>query len=200
VDRVSNESLLEAGLSLMAQARQPLEKVSTGTRAMMFKKKNGETVRVRTCNDHVLVVVADSPKPTAKLNIEGTDSLLIVMPESPRVSGPVIAYLVPTAIAVKDVRKAHAEWLASSPKTKGGNRTWNIWFGESDKSGGFARHWASYRLAGYASTLQNAAAAKPPHVTSPSGKLGAVIADAKRSIAEAAGVPIEAVKISVELH
>ena len=96
---------------------------------MQYALPNGETVRVRTCNDHVLVALAASARKGAALNIEGTDHLLVVMPEIPRTGGSVIAYLVPTEIAVEAVRTTHADWLASNPNTKGKNRTWNIWFG-----------------------------------------------------------------------
>jgi len=188
--RIPNEALLEVGLTLMMRAGRPLERLKTNTRSMQYALPNGETVRVRTCNDHVLVALAASARKGSALNIEGTDHLLIVMPEIPRTAGAVIAYLVPTPVAVEAVRTTHADWLASNPNTKGKNRTWNIWFDEASKAGGFAKKWAMYRLPGSASTLKSTAA---------SGTLGDVIAAAKQQIATAAGVPIDAVKITVEL-
>ena len=71
---------------------------------MLYKMSDGQTVRVRTCNDHVLIAVADSPNPGARLNIEGTDWLLIVMPEVERTAGNIVAYLVPVQEAVAEVR------------------------------------------------------------------------------------------------
>ena len=85
--RVPNEELLEVGLSLMKRANRPLERLKTNTRSMQYALPNGETVRVRTCNDHVLVALAASARKGAALNIEGTDHLLIVMPEIPRTAG-----------------------------------------------------------------------------------------------------------------
>lgn len=199
-DKVSNQALLEAGIAAMKSVGKQMEKIPTSSRAMKYQLGNGETVRVRTCNDHVLVVLADSTEDTATLNIEGTDYLLIVMPEVPRVAGPVIAYFVPTPIAVSAVRQARADWLNSKPSTKGNNRTWNIWFDDGPPScSGFAIKWAKYRLphteasliAGY---VENSA------YTRTSRPLGTVIAEARKAIAEAAGVAIEAVKISVELE
>ena len=70
-------------------------------------------------NDHILIVVADKPAVGARLNIEGTDWLLIVMPEAERKAGNVVAYLVPTNEAVEAVRKGHLAWLSSNPNTKG---------------------------------------------------------------------------------
>jgi hypothetical protein len=197
--RVSNESLLEAGLTLMQEAGRPLERLPTNSRAMKFSLSNGETVRVRTCNDHVLVVLADRAEQGASLNIEGTDYLLIVMPEVPRTVGPVRAYFLPTSVAVEAARRTHAEWLASQPSTRGNNRTWNLWFSdEVAKGGGFGRIWSQYRLPGRASTAATRSAADA-RVPGEGRSLGAVIAEARKSIAEAAGVPIDAVKITVAL-
>lgn len=198
MDKVSNRELLDAGLSLMRGAGKPLDKMPTASRAMKYRLANGETVRVRTCNDHVLVVVAESTRKDAALNIEGTDHLLIVMPEVPREPGPVIAYLVPTATAVRSVRKAHSEWLDSNPATKGNNLTWNVWFGEAAKSGGFANKWSQYRLPGRASTLaRNSISENTSNEVRP---LGLVIVEARKAIAAAAGVSVDAVKITVELN
>ncbi len=105
----------------MRQNGMPLEKIQSGGRSMIYRRPDGQTVRVRTCNDHVLVVLADRPDEPAKLNIENTDHILIVMPETPRMRGRVHAYLVPTDDAVQAVRTAHAQWLAANPSTKGQN-------------------------------------------------------------------------------
>lgn len=198
-NRVSNQALLEAGLKAMDAAGKPLQKMQTSSRAMKYKLSNGETIRVRTCNDHVLVVIADSPEESATLNIEGTDHLLIVMPEIPRMDGLIIAYFVPTGVAAAAIRRSHADWLASNPATKGNNRTWNIWFDDGPAmSGGFANKWSQYRLATNASTID--VSADSNRITTGANRpLGAVIAAARKSIAEAAGVSVEAVKISVAL-
>lgn len=199
VNRVSNQTLLEAGLSAMRATGNPMQKLPTSSRAMKYQLASGEIVRVRTCNDHVLVTLADSAEEDAALNIEGTDHLLIVMPEVPRTEGSVIAYFVPTPIAEKAVRQAHADWLNSKPSTKGNNRTWNIWFDDGAAPfSGFARKWSQYRLPVEISTVaisspNNGALARDNRT------LGAVIAEARKAIADAAGVAIEAVKISVAL-
>ena len=199
-DKVSNQALVAAGIDAMKAADRPMRKIQTNSRAMKFELSNGETVRVRTCNDHVLVVLADSTEKNATLNIEGTDHLLIVMPEIPRTDGPVIAYFVPTRVAVMAVRDAHADWLNSDPSTKGNNRTWNIWFSEgTSTSNGFANKWEKYRLLTAASTPAGAAHSEDGNRRRETRPLGAVIAEARKAIAEAAGVSIEAVKISVVL-
>lgn len=195
--KVPNEELLEAGLQLMAQTGKPLERIQTRGRSMIYRTSTGSTVRVRTCNDHVLVALADAPVEGARLNIEGTDELLIVMPEVPRVRGPTVAYLVPTEVAAEAVRKCHANWLATNPDTNGKNRTWNIWFSDDapEKSNGFARKWAEYRLPGTSDL--NAHKASTEQTTGQS--LGEVIAEARRRIASAAGISESAVKITLEL-
>lgn len=195
--KVPNDELLEAGLRLMEQAGKPLERVQTKSRSMIYRTPTGSTVRVRTCNDHVLVALADAPVAGARLNIEGTDELLIVMPEVPRVRGSTLAYLVPTEVAADAVRKCHADWLASNPETKGENRTWNIWFSDDApaKSNGFARKWAKYRLPG----TSDLSIRKAPTEQTSGLSLGEVIAEAKRRIASAAGISESAVKITLEL-
>ncbi len=197
--KVDNKALLAAGLTLMEQSGRQLRKQQTNSRAMIYSLRDGATVRVRTCNDHILVVVAETPASGAKLNIEGTDHLLIIMPETPRTDGNVVAYFLPTNVAILAARQAHKEWLASNPATKGNNRTWNIWFEEHEtRSGGFARKWAKYRLPGAISTAARGSIAQESAGLE-SKSLGSVIANARRQIAEAAGVPIESVKISVAL-
>jgi hypothetical protein len=194
---VANHALVDAGLALMKSTGRPLTRVDTRSRAMIFRLESGELVRIRTCNDHILVVLADSPKPDAGLNIEGTDHLLIIMPRVPRTEGPIDAYLVPTRIAVEAARRTHSEWLASKPTTHGNNRTWNLWFDDTPKAGGFAKSWSKYRLPGEASTLVGQRDKSPQQGTR---TLGEVIAAARHEIASAAGVSIEAVKISVALE
>ena len=198
-NKVSNQSLLNAGLTAMQSVGRSVKKIQTNSRAMKYQLDNGETLRVRTCNDHVLVVLAESAEEGASLNIEGTDHLLIVMPEEPRTNGSVIAYFVPSAVAVKAVREAHADWLKSNPSTKGNNRTWTIWFDEGPTTNsGFAKKWSQYRLPANVSTLSIGPSDKdiPSQNNRP---LGTVIAEARKAIAEAAGVTVEAVKISVTL-
>lgn len=198
-NKVSNQVLLAAGLKAMQEVGKPMQKIQTNSRSMKYQLSNGETVRVRTCNDHVLVVLADSAEENATLNIEGTNHLLIVMPDVPRMEGLVIAYFVPTTIAVTAVRQAHTDWLASNPLTKGNNRTWNIWFDDGPAmSGGFANKWAEYRLPTKISTI-DVGTPSDSVVIRDNKSLGAVIAAARKAIAEAAGVSEAAVKISVAL-
>ena len=196
--RIPNESLVQAGLQLMQQAGKPMERVQAKGRAMIYRTPGGESVRVRTCNDHVLIVLADQDDPDkARLNVEGTDYVLIVMPERPRTPGPVVGYLIPTGVVSEAVRSSHRHWLATSPNTKGDNRTWNLWFNTNSlpEASGFREKWGAYRLGGVASA---GLTAPLPTAGSPVKKLGEVIALAKHEIAEAAGVPIERVKISID--
>jgi hypothetical protein len=200
-DRVPNEALGQAGLHLMKQAGKPLERIKSNGRAMMYQMPDGATVRLRTCNDHLLVVLADADDPdTARLNVEGTDYLLIVMPERQRTPGPVVGYLVPAAIVANAARSTHKEWLATRPNTKGDNRTWNLWFNKDgpSKANNFAEKWSQYRLSGSASAGL-AVAAGSLSSTSPPMKLGDVIALAKIQIAEAAGVSADRVKITIDV-
>ncbi|MEJ8835583.1 hypothetical protein [Ramlibacter sp. AN1133] len=197
MDRVPNDKLVEAALAMTAAVGKPLTRLQTGTRAMKYSMADGKTVRIRTCNDHVLVVLASSAEDDATLNIEGTDYLLVAMPEVPRRDGPVVAYFLPTSVAVADVRSAHTQWLQSGPATRGNNKTWNLWFDDGPPGcSGFAERWAQYRLP----TFKTPAKRSDASVLGAGGKtLGDVIARARAEIAAAAGVPVEAVKITVAL-
>ncbi len=198
-ERIDNEVLLQAGLELMRQNGKPLTRLPSKGRAMLFKLEDGQSVRARTCNDHILIAVADRPTEDAKLNIEGTDWLLIVMPEIRRTHGNVLGYLVPTEEAVEEVRRAHREWLATNPATKGGNTTWNLWFDHdgTGKANDYAEKWAKYRLEGTIATgeVVNVEAAPAGEA---GGNLKAEVRTAQGRIARAAGVLPEAVRISID--
>jgi hypothetical protein len=198
--KVPNAELLQAGLELMRQTGKPLERQKTKGRAMIYTTPEAQTVRVRTCNDHVLITVANSAEEGAALNIEGTDYLLILMPETPRTRGPIVGYLVPTEAAVQAARATHKEWLASNPRTSGHNRTWNIWFDDTEPAqlGGYGRKWARYRVLGSLDIRPPARSQSIPKTNGPI-KLGEVIANAKRAIAAVAGVPESSVRITIDL-
>jgi len=195
--RIDNDVLLDAGLKLMEANGKPLKKIQSTGRSMLFELPNRETVRARTCNDHILIVLADHPGEDAKLNIEGTDWLLIVMPEVERTPGKVIVYLVPTPVALEAVRTTHKQWLSTNPRTNGSNTTWNLWFDEDgpEKANAFATKWASYRLKGSSETLHSA---NDQQMNSEPVNVKAEVEAARLRISKAAGVPPEAVKIIVD--
>ena len=170
---------------------------------MLYEMPNGESVRLRTCNDHILIVVADKPAGDARLNIEGTDWLLIVMPEIERTAGRILGYLVPTKEAVEAVRRSHEAWLSSAPNTKGSNTTWNIRFDRDGSAGksrdakhGYADKWAKHRLQGEVSSTETG--------KTQGGSVGktetikTVVEAARQRIARVAAVSPEAVKISID--
>jgi hypothetical protein len=209
--RIPNDDLLAAGLDLMQQNGMTLTKIDSFGRSMMYKLTDSKSVRVRTCNDHILIVLADKPSKDAKLNIEGTDYLLIVMPEVERTPGKVKAYLVPTKVAVEASRKGQQVWLDSNPNTKGDNRTWNLWFRKDANEqpniwNDYATKWAEYQLKGQAFTrsvnvpvngLNAVAAANSVTATGTDGSFKAVIETARQMVSNAAGVPLDAVKITI---
>lgn len=194
--RVDNNALLTEGLELMRANGKPLTKLPRFGRAMRYSLPNGETVRVRTCNDHILIVVADRPSSEANLNIEGTDWLLVVMPEIERTPGKVVAYLVPTHVAVDAARTTHKAWLDTNPNTAGSNTTWNLWFSEYGpaKANNFATKWSQYRLTGEG----EATYATVPDDISQTGSVKAEVEAARQRISKAAGVSPAAVKITIE--
>lgn len=196
--KVENGILLRTGLEIMEQSGNPLEKLPSNGRSMKYKMPTGETVRARTCNDHILVVVAASPETDSRLNIEGTDWLLIVMPEEERTPGPVAAFLVPTKVAIAEVRRNHEKWLATNPQTRGNNTTRNLWFAASGpkKANNYFQKWAKFRLEGQVSTLDFAGSANEDQAHG--GNIKAAVEAARERLANLAGVPPQAVKISID--
>jgi hypothetical protein len=198
VDKVESSALIKAGLTAMTSAGKALTRVPSRGRAMIYALPNGETVRMRTCNDHVLIVVGDRPTADAKLNIEGTDWILMTMPQVERMPGNVDCYLLPTSEVEAEARRTHQEWLDGNPKTGGDNKTWNLWF-KSDgpgKANDYARKWQRYKLK-----------AAPAVDTDPrsetrngTGNVKAEVESARKRIAEAAGVPVEAIKITINFE
>jgi len=187
--RVENQVLAKAGLDAMARAGKPLTPLKSKGRARIYCMSNDETVRVRTCNDPVLIVRADRDAPDAKLNIEGTDWLLFVMLEG----GNAVSYLLPTEEVVGEARRTHWEWRDTNPNTKGDNKTWNLWFDKDapTKANGYGTKWAKY-------SLDISSMASHAVVTNNGGRqpnLMTEVEDARQRLAQAAGVPIEAIRI-----
>jgi hypothetical protein len=194
--RVPNENLLQAGIELMRKNGKPLARVAGTGRSMIYELPNHESVRVRTCNDHLLIVLAKSPAKDARLNVDGTKWLLVVMPEVERTPGNALAYLLPSEVAVKAARESHQAWLDTNPKSNG-NVTWNLWFGGdgTDKPhNNFEKKWQQYRLPGVATVGH---AARLPEVGD-AGDVKSEVESAKLRISRAAGVVPEAVKISID--
>ncbi len=186
-------------MAAMRQCGKPLSRLPSKGRAMLYVLPNGETVRMRTCNDHVLIVVGDRPTSDAKLNIEGTDWLLVAMPEVERTPGKVNVYLLPTSEVETEARRTHQDWLDSNPNTKGDNKTWNLWF-RSDgpsKANDYAARWARYLLDSVVDARASAATSSPGQ---PEGNVKAEVENARRRIAEVAGVPLEAVKVTINFE
>ena len=197
VERVESDALVAAGLEVMRLNGKPLTKIESKGRSRLYKISNGQTVRVRTCNDHVLIIVADNPSTDAKLNIEGTDWLLIIMPEEERMAGKILAYLVPADEAASEARRTHKEWLNTNPGTKGDNRTWNLWFRANGpgKANNYASKWSKYKLKTDASVIpENNGLDRSDAPTN----INLEVDQARQRIAKAAGVPVSSVKITID--
>ena len=197
--RVSNRVLLGAALKLMRENGHSLTDKYSAGRSNIYEMGNGQTVRVRTSNDPILVVLAETAEPDAKLNIQGTDWLLFVMLEKKRTEGNVVGYLVPTQKAVDDIREAHQNWLNTRPNTKGNNRTWNIWFDGSGRktANHYAERWAQYRLEGTVSTHDVAATSGPSERLA--FDVGQEIAAMQARVARGTGLPPNYIKVSIEI-
>lgn len=198
--KVDKEELLQAGLRLMQKSGKPLKKAPSNGTAKIFSLPNGETVRARTCNDHIMIVIADEPHLDAKLNIEGTDWVMLTMPETPRTPGPVVVYLLPTEKLISDARQSHGAWLKTHPRTNGRNTTWNLWFeGEGHPWNGYAKKWEEYRIPGAASTSDIKTEGLSDTELKPNPSLlKDEIGLSRERIAKLAGVSVEAVRVSID--
>jgi hypothetical protein len=189
----------------MAQQGQKLERVPARGRARLYRRPDGKTVRLYCSNDRVLITRARGAAPDSRLTMEdGADFLLLVMPRTKRTPGPVEAYLVPMAVAADAVKEAHRLWRAAVPGSDS-DLARHLWFDRDGppSSHDFASKWRSFRLPGSISVKESAAreAAEQSAAQKHNGdsKLGDVIAQARAQIAAAAGVSLDAVKISVDL-
>jgi hypothetical protein len=186
MEKIPTADLIQAALEMMRQVGKPLSK----KRGRLYEMLNKETVRVLTSNDRKLHANADSPDGHAKLSIEGTDWILIAMPKVMRTPGEIESYLVPAREAVDAARRAHQEWEAMSSSTKG-NTTWFLYFDSGSGAWcGYAEKWSKYRLCGEVSV----SAKKENQATA----IKTEVENAKECIAKAAGVPREAVRISID--
>ena len=164
MEKFTNETLRHAGLELMNRNGIPLRKIPSQGRSMIYAMPNGETVRIRTSRVHVLMVNANESilSKVPNLNIEGTDWLLIVMPAFERNENRIIAYLVPTTVAVDAIKTSHQHLLDSSFDTYGNNKMWCLWF-DKEFSGkescsqihNFGEKWAKYQIEGYIGINEN---------------------------------------------
>src|SRR6185369_8155644 len=125
--KIHPDLLANAGLMLMAQASQNLERIPARGRARLYRRADGKTVRLYCSNDRLLIGRAEAADPDAKLKMEdGADFLLLVMPKTKRTPGPVEAYLVPMDVAAAAVKEAHRNWRATSPDASD-NLARNLW-------------------------------------------------------------------------
>lgn len=129
---IDSADLMRSAMRLMSANGKPLEILPSRGREQVYSLPDGETVRVRTCNDRRLIVDADQPHVDAKLSVEGTDWVLVVFPEAARTPGPVAVYPLPAAMVVLEARQIHRAWLDAHPKANDRNKAWKIEFDGND--------------------------------------------------------------------
>jgi hypothetical protein len=125
--------------------------------------------------------------------IKETDFILAVVPMVENTAGPVMAFLIPSEVIMNEIHAAE----------RAGRKDWSLHLNEP--------RWAEYRLPGtaYAAALPPESEAdvdedeeieEIPAASAAPLSLGDVIANARRAIAQAAGVAVSAVKISIDLN
>lgn len=184
---IDNATLVEAGLNLMTQNGKRLERQPTKSRTMRYLTPDKETVRIRTSKTQALMVLAESERADAPMNIEGTKNLLFVTPHP---GGHIEAYLLPTRIVVQEIRSNHTRWMAEHPNSK--NTTRVLYFRPHKRYANYAERWGHYRLKGNISPAPHTAQATPLSVQH-------MLEQARSTIAQAHDLPVDAVKISVNI-
>jgi hypothetical protein len=210
LEKIPNKVLKTCALELMALNGQPLEMMSSRGRSMLYKLQTGATVRVRTSNDPVLVVGAESTDNGLKLNISGTDFILLVMPEKPRTWGEVKGYLIPTSEAISAIKSANPTAFTGRQENHQKGTALTIWFQSSDRlDSNFNEKWLKYLLKSRvdASDYQDLhednhgerVKKKKARTAKNNMTVGDVIDEARKRISTITGLPVKSVKIEVRL-
>lgn len=144
----STEALRSIGLAAMERSGRVLTRVASERRGQLYVMPDGCRVRLRTNNDRRVIVTTDDTRSDAKLDLDGCDFVLLVVPKQRRQRGPIEVYLVPFSEVQAAFATAHADWLASLPKTRGQNHTWQLFFdeGKPASAASFADKWRAYRI------------------------------------------------------
>jgi hypothetical protein len=198
MSKVANTKLDRAFIALMAAAGKPVEAVARqagqrGPAPKVFRiQSSGQTVRLRTNNQPSVMAKVASGKWNAALPWEGEDYLGVCFPLPGDRPGMVVGFLVPSAIAARDVKERQKRWLAADRSHNRDNKTRVIHFDgdESVDGHGYAGRWVEYRLGEIHIDDLPAPAAGDVRARA--------LAEARRSLAAAFDVSEQAVRISID--
>jgi len=212
VEKIPNKVLRLCALDIMENSDLPIKEVPSPGRSMIYKLSSGETVRLRTSNDPVLVVAVEPSDVGPKLNIEGTDKLLLVMPEQPLNRWEnIVGYLMPTSEVIAAIKSSYPKFFDRQTNRLKTKQALTLSFEDSGKpSGGFEGKWERYLLPMKCPARAFQDEVKPVQkvkkVSSPRQRpkgqpetVNDVIAEARERISEITKVPIKSVKVSVSL-
>lgn len=212
--KIPNAALIKCAAEIMSAENRSFEPISTRGRSMIYRTEDNKTVRLRTSNDHVLVIAAKPLEDKWQLNIEGTDYVLVVMPVIQRVVGEVRAFLVPTELLVRLVREEYAEMLNQVPEIGMKPNAVTVQFGSPNNDGEpFDRAWDPYLLphttdshayvdipADKSHRSRQLRQSKPKKRTKYLETVADVIMETKARISEITGSPIESVTVEVRIE
>ena|SRR5688572_26210043 len=89
--RFTTEALRSIGLAAMELSGRGLTRVAAERRGQLYTLSDGRRVRLRTNNDRRVIVTTDDTRSNAKLDLDGCDFVLLVVPEQRRKRGQVEA-------------------------------------------------------------------------------------------------------------
>jgi hypothetical protein len=129
----TTNALRSIGLAALERTGCGPTRVASERRGQLYTMSDGRTVKLRTNNDRRVIVTTDDTRSNAKLDLEGCDFVLLVVPK----------------------QIANADWLASLPKTRDQNHTWQLFLNEGKPASGanFSGKWHTYRIDALVSRL-----------------------------------------------
>lgn len=186
-----NQKLSHAFATLMARAGEPIEFVSErqegrrGPPEQIYRRNDGRTLRLRTSAKGSKFLMANmGPAEQDPMTFEQDDFLGLVF----RNGSKAVGYCIPSTVAAPDIRTATPLPFYRNDLN---NFLWR--FDVSAAGAGLAQKWAEYRLG----EIELDDTTGPP-LRPGRRDLNSEIADARRRIAQAAGRPENAVRITIE--
>jgi hypothetical protein len=188
---IPTPTLRRAFLEMLRKNGQQAERV--GETLEVYKLPDGKTFRLRTNNQPALMAKVASGDVAARLPFEGENYVGVAFPAvgNPHV---IVCYLVPSDVAAKAIRVSHKNWMVEKKTRSRDNQSRLLRFdGRPDHpSRGFEQRWHQYLIGEI-----DLDALPPEKMEIDTSELTREIMAAKKHLAGVAGVPVNAVSITI---
>lgn len=184
-------TLRRAFLEMLRQVDRPAEHI--GDTEEIYKLPDGKTFRLRTNNMPALMAKVANGTTEARLPFESEDFVGVAFPAIGK-PDTIVCYLVPSIVAAKAIRAAHKKWLGEKKTHSRDNTHRHVRFdGRPDHpTRGYAEVWQKYLIGEIGLDVL-----PPEAMEINSNELTREIMFAKKHLAEVAGVPVNAVSITI---